>query len=162
MGADLMGFTLIGEETTWSATLGLVLDEGKFSQSKKIPTFYFNLKTSDILISFSIYEFNISNIIILFFLMYMLPTPEGPWLVNKHTYIYKIHQIKLPVSCIEYSFVRKPERVGVSPHLLGESKFSFDFLVGEHFSANPPSFSSKNTRNDYSVHTKFLLFIFPD
>lgn len=102
------------------------------------------------------------NIIILFFLMYMLPTPKGPWLVNKHTYIYKIHQIKLPVSCIEYSFVRKPERVGVSPHLLGESKFSFDFLVGEHFSANPPSFSSKNTRNDYSVHTKFFLFIFPD
>lgn len=64
-------------------------------------------------------------------------------LLNKHTFIYKIHQIKLPVSCIEYSFVRKPERVGVSPHLLGESKFSFDFLVGEHFSANPISFSSE-------------------
>lgn len=64
-------------------------------------------------------------------------------LLNKHTCIYKIHHIKLPVSCIEYSFVRKPERVGVSPHLLGESKFSFDFLVGEHFSANPISFSSE-------------------
>lgn len=38
-----MGFTLIGEETTWSATLGLALDEGIFSQSKKTP-FYFIFK----------------------------------------------------------------------------------------------------------------------
>lgn len=66
-----MGFTLIGEETTWSATLGLALDEGIFSQSKKKNLFISSL-SADRLTSYSIDDFNIFSSFIRIIIMIII------------------------------------------------------------------------------------------